>query len=1308
MYPLFLRFLLTLFFLPLCANAFHAQPLIQWEKSLGGTGTDAANCIIHTSDGGYAVAGYTNSNDDDVTGLHNTPGKEFDFWITKLNSNGTIEWQKTLGGSFNDAAICIIQTSDGGFVATGETTSDDGDVTGKSPGHSLWVVKLNSVGVLQWQKTYGGTCRETGTSIIQTTDGGYALTGYACSKDGDVTEIHLGPVVGDYWVVKLSKVGVIEWEKTYGGEQGDEAFSIIQTSDGGYAVAGWTASNGGDVTGNHSLGALDIWIVKLSNSGSIQWKKTYGGTGYDYGYSIIQTKDGGYAIAGSTNSTDGDVSGSHAGGFDMWVVKTDSKGVIEWQKALGGSGDDQAHSIIQTSDGGYAVAGYTSSTDGDVTGLQGGHDMWVVKLSVAGAIVWQKTLGSSGDDKAFSIVETLAGEYTVAGFASVNDGDVTGNHGGPDFWVVKLYPATLVSGTPVQGVINLYREVVAIDTCYNAITLSSTGGFNVGDRALLIQMKGATIDESNTNTFGTIQNLGNAGNYELATITGITPTTLTIKNQLLHQYSPLVGRVQIIRVPSYQSVTVTDTVKPLPWNGIVGGVVVLEASDTIFLNAPITADGMGFRGGNVSSAGSKSGLTDYVVDGSIGDGGFKGESIVEVDPSVSAGRGPLAGGGGGGNARNAGGGGGGNFGAGGVGGNQLTAFSFSAQPIGGLGGGGIFYGALGQKVWMGSGGGGGQQLNNNGTAGGNGGGIIILIARTINATGSKISANGLGAFTTNGGGAGGGGAGGVIIANLTDLAGTVMAEANGGDGGNNDEASLGATCYAPGGGGSGGVIYSSGNLTVTPGNLAGGNAGSVLNSSASCNNTSYGAASGDPGFSFSAKLVIEGFSSVQYPSVLTHADSICIGDQVTLSASGAVSYLWSPAMGLSDVTISNPVATPSTTTTYTVLMTNSSGCAFTDSVTVTVRQKLQPQITGTQVLCEGDSAILGTTGNYQSYLWSTGATTPTITVGTSGTYTITVQASGGCSGTSAGYTVTVNPRPKPSITASTLLLLNSGDQSILSVAPGFSSYVWSTGETTNQIKVSTIGTYIVTVTDVNGCTGKDSVDIESPASLPKVDLGLPVIQAFPGDHVLIPINIISSQNLGNSGATDFTYSIRFNRSLLTPVDPNVQSFSSGRERTVTLTGTRANTLSSGALIQTEFIAALGDTTETTLYFDSLSWTNGKPVVTKLANGLFQLLGVCPQGGNRLFSQDGRILLSSAKPNPTHGMTTLDYQLLEEGTTQLMLIDMLGRNSLTIVHDYQKPGVYHVVFDASQLMNGIYNCVLQTPSQIRMSKMEVYH
>ncbi|MEP7235653.1 MAG: hypothetical protein ABI778_10185, partial [Ignavibacteriota bacterium] len=188
----------------------------------------------------------------------------------------------------------------------------------------------------------------------------------------------------------------------------------------------------------------------------------------------------------------------------------------------------------------------------------------------------------------------------------------------------------------------------------------------------------------------------------------------------------------------------------------------------------------------------------------------------------------------------------------------------------------------------------------------------------------------------------------------------------------------------------------------------------------------------------------------------------------------------------------------------------------------------------------------------------------------------------------------------------------------------------------------------------------------------------------------------------------FTYSIRFNRSLLAPVDQTVNSFSSGRERTVTLSGTRANTLSTGTLIQAEFIAALGDTTATILYFDSLSWTNGKPVATTLTNGLFHLLVDCPQGGNRLFSQDGRILLSSVHPNPAHGLTTIDYQLLEEGETQLILNDMLGRTCLTIVHDYQEPGVYHVAFDASQLMNGMYNCVLQTPSQVRMSKMEVYH
>jgi len=407
-----------------------AQVVIEWQKCLGGTGVDEANSIKQTTDGGYVLAGVTTSNNGDVSGNHGG----YDYWVVKLDSIGNLQWQKCLGGSFSDWAHSIQQTTDGGYVVAGGTESFNGDVTSNHGDFDYWIVKLDNIGNIQWQKSFGGTSFDFAYSIQQTTDGGFVVAGRTNSNDGDVSGNHGGH---DYWVVKLDSIGNIQWQKCLGGTDEDAANSIHQTTDGGYVVAGWTESNDGDVSGYH--GNYDCWIVKLDSGGTFQWQKCLGGTGQDYAYSIQQTTDGGYVVAGHTRSNDGDVSGNH-GNYDYLVVKLDSLGNIQWQKCLGGTNGDGVSSIEQTTDGGYVVAGNTYSNNGDVSGNHGGVDYWVVKLDSVGNIQWQKCLGGTGQDYdyAYSIQQTTDGGYVVAGYNQSNDGDVTGNHGDRDYWVVKL------------------------------------------------------------------------------------------------------------------------------------------------------------------------------------------------------------------------------------------------------------------------------------------------------------------------------------------------------------------------------------------------------------------------------------------------------------------------------------------------------------------------------------------------------------------------------------------------------------------------------------------------------------------------------------------------------------------------------------------------------------------------------------------------------------------------------------------------------------------------------------------------------
>ena len=431
---------LSLFFIILLYNfTFSQAPSIQWQKSYGGSGLEAAESIQQTSDGGYIVAGYSNSNDGDVSGNH---GGQFDYWIVKLDVNGIIQWQKSLGGSAplggfgSEYATSIQQTYDGGYIVAGQSDSNDGDVSGNHGLYDCWVVKLDPNGILQWQKSYGGSGWDRANSIQETTDGGYIVAGWSSSNDGDVSgNIYF---FDNYWIVKLDVNGIIQWQRTFGGDSGGgETTSIQQTFDGGYIVAGFYTDNGGDVTGNH--GQFDYWIVKIDAFGILQWQKSLGGSVEDYANSIQQTSDGGYIVAGQSNSNDGDVSGNH-GEPDYWIVKLDPNGIIQWQKSLGGSSWDVASAIQQTTDGGYIVAGLSSSNDGNVTGNHGDGDLWVVKLDLNGNIEWQKSYGGSGGEGAHSIQETSDGGYIVAGLSYSNDGDVSGNHGNSDVWVVKLNP----------------------------------------------------------------------------------------------------------------------------------------------------------------------------------------------------------------------------------------------------------------------------------------------------------------------------------------------------------------------------------------------------------------------------------------------------------------------------------------------------------------------------------------------------------------------------------------------------------------------------------------------------------------------------------------------------------------------------------------------------------------------------------------------------------------------------------------------------------------------------------------------------
>lgn len=427
----------------------NAQPGIQWQKCWGGSYDDFARSIQQTNDGGFIIVGYTDSNDGDVIGWHGS----WDGWVVKLNSAGNIQWQKCLGGSGADFLFSVKLTSDNGYIISGTTYSNDGDVSGNHGIADSWIVKLDSTGILEWQKCLGGTSVEGANCIQVTNDGGYILSGFTDSNDGDVSGNHGGT---DIWVFKIDSAGTIQWQKCLGGSDTETSLSIQQTIDYGYIVSGVTESNDGDVNGNH--GNDDCWVIKIDSVGSIQWQKCYGGNNNEQINSILATSDSGYIFAGETLSNDGDVVGNH-GDWDYWIVKLNLVGNIQWQKCLGGVDQDHAYSIDLFTNGGYLISGRTCSNDNDVTNkhTQGTNDCWIIHLDSLGSIEWETCLGGSFSDIGYSFQQTSDSGYIVSGWSQSNDGDVSGNHGWNDYWIIKLSHST-------TGVIEIEKQISNIST----------------------------------------------------------------------------------------------------------------------------------------------------------------------------------------------------------------------------------------------------------------------------------------------------------------------------------------------------------------------------------------------------------------------------------------------------------------------------------------------------------------------------------------------------------------------------------------------------------------------------------------------------------------------------------------------------------------------------------------------------------------------------------------------------------------------------------------------------------------------------
>ena len=372
-------------------------PLMEWARIFGGRAADTGRSVKQTFDGGFIITGTTDS-----FGAGST-----DVWLIKLDSEGGRQWHRTFGGEERDVGHSVQQTADGGFIITGATESFGIAST------DLWLIKTNLRGEKEWQRTFSGTFPadrdrniDIGHYVYQTIDGGYIITGKTFRPGG----------VPSLLIIKTNPKGEEEWRQVLGGGWREHAVghSIQQTLDGGYIIAGETETRGGRGRPDHR----DVWLIKINPEGAIEWSQRFGGEKWDIGYSVQQTLDGGFIITGKTASFG-------AGAADIWLIKTDSKGEKIWDKTFGGEGWDTGYSVQQTVDKGFIIGGGTASFGA------GERDIWLIKTDSKGEKIWDKTFGGEGWDTGYSVQQTVDKGYIIAGET------VPLGLGLPNFWIIK-------------------------------------------------------------------------------------------------------------------------------------------------------------------------------------------------------------------------------------------------------------------------------------------------------------------------------------------------------------------------------------------------------------------------------------------------------------------------------------------------------------------------------------------------------------------------------------------------------------------------------------------------------------------------------------------------------------------------------------------------------------------------------------------------------------------------------------------------------------------------------------------------------
>lgn len=445
----------------------------RWVKTFGGTGYNVGHAVATTPGGDVVIAGCTSARDRDFE--REGPLEYTDIFVIKLGNDGHVKWKKYYGGDSEDMCRSIAIAPDGGMLLSGYTYSTNGDFEGLSKGGvDIFVIKLDTDGNILWKKLYGGVSDDIGLGM-STSGENILITGSTFSNDGDFEGFK--ERLNNAFVIKLDNDGNVLWTREFGGKREDIGYAVTATSQNDVVIVGTTESDDGDFDKMYK-GVVDIFVIKLDAEGNTRWKKTLGGSLFDYAYSVASTPDGDVLITGATNSYVGDSAGVRYD-FQILVVKFDVDGNVIWNRSLGGTESEFGNSITTGSDGSVLITGYSESNDGDFAGLnRRREDIFVVNLDQDGSVRWKDLFGGSNSERGYCIRASANNDLFIVGTYVSDDGDFSGmERGAPSVFVMKLDSSGVLN--PPASVSDNSSATPFLSVSPNPLSATSTITYNL-------------------------------------------------------------------------------------------------------------------------------------------------------------------------------------------------------------------------------------------------------------------------------------------------------------------------------------------------------------------------------------------------------------------------------------------------------------------------------------------------------------------------------------------------------------------------------------------------------------------------------------------------------------------------------------------------------------------------------------------------------------------------------------------------------------------------------------------------------------